>query len=134
MQRQNVNNNVVLDSSALLALIQNEPGAEIIKPLLNITVMSTINVAESLTVLQRANISPQEALSLINDIVNMIVPFDLEQARHVAELQSHVQHKGLSLGDRACISLGIKLQASIYTADKVWSELKLMGAEIKLIR
>jgi len=130
-----MNNNVVLDASALLALIQNEQRAEIIKPLLNVTVMSTVNVAESLTVLQqRANISPQEALSLINDIVNMIVPFDLEQAQCVAELQSHVQHKGLSLGDRACISLGIKLQAPIYTADKVWSELNLTGAEIKLIR
>jgi PIN domain nuclease of toxin-antitoxin system len=129
-----VNNNVVLDSSALLALIQNEPGAEIIKPLLNVTVMSTINVAESLTVLQRTNIPTQEALSLINDIVNMIVPFDLEQARHVAELQSHLQHKGLSLGDRACIALGVKLQASIYTADKAWSELKVTSADIKLIR
>lgn len=129
-----MNNNVVLDASALLALIQNEKGAEIIKPLLNVAVMSTVNVSESLTVLQRTNISPQEALSLINDIVNMIVPFDLEQAQYMAELQSHVQHKGLSLGDKACISLGVKLQASIYTADKAWSELELNGAEIKLIR
>jgi PIN domain nuclease of toxin-antitoxin system len=129
-----VNNNVVLDASALLALIQNEQGAEIVKPLLNVTVISTVNVAESLTVLQRANVSPQEALDLISDVVNMIVPFDLEQARYVAELQSSVEHKGLSLGDRACISLGIKLQAPIYTADKAWSELKLTGAKIKLIR
>jgi len=40
----------------------------------------------------------------------------------------------LSLGDRACITLGIKLQAPIYTADKIWAKLKLNNADIKLIR
>ncbi len=32
--RQSMNNKVILDASSLLALIQNETGAEIIKPLL----------------------------------------------------------------------------------------------------
>lgn len=129
-----MNNNIILDASALLALIQEEQGAEIIKPLLKFSVMSAVNIAESLTALQRIDISPQEALTLITDIVTLIVPFDLEQAGYVAELQSHVQHKGLSLGDRACIALGIKLQVPIYTADKIWAELQLNGADIKLIR
>ncbi len=93
-----------LNASALLALIQEEQGAEIIKLLLKFSVMSTVNVAESLTVLQRIGISPQEALILIADIIMTIIPFDLEQAGCVAELQSQVQHKGLSLGDRACIA------------------------------
>ncbi len=129
-----MNNNVVLDASALLALIQQEQGAEIIKPLLQFSVMSAVNVAESLTTLQRIGISPQEALTLIADIVMTIVPFDLEQAGYVAELQSQVQHKGLSLGDRACIALGIKLQVPIYTADRVWAQLQLSNSNIILIR
>ena len=129
-----MNNNIVLDASALLALIQEEQGAEVIKPLLKFSVMSTVNVAESLTALQRTGISPQEALILISDIIMTIVPFDLEQAGIVAELQSKVQHKGLSLGDRACIALGIKLQVPIYTADKVWAQLQLNNANVKLIR
>ena len=129
-----MNNNIVLDASALLALIQEELGSEIIKPLLKFSVMSTVNVAESLTALQRTGISPKEALILITDIIVTIVPFDLEQAGYLAELQSHVQHKGLSLGDRACIALGIKMQVPIYTADRVWAELQLDNANIKLIR
>jgi PIN domain nuclease of toxin-antitoxin system len=129
-----VNNNIILDASALLALIQEEQGAEIIKPLLKFSVMSTVNIAESLTALQRFGISPQKSLTLISDIITLIVPFDLEQAGYVAELQSHVQHKGLSLGDRACIALGIKLQIPIYTADRVWTQLQLNNADIKLIR
>ena len=51
--RQNMNNRVILDASALLALIQEETGAEIIKPLLKFSVMSVVNVTETLSVLQR---------------------------------------------------------------------------------
>lgn len=127
-------NNILLDASALLALIQEEPGGEIIKPLLKFSVMSTVNVAESLTVLQRTGLPTQESLILITDIIATIIPFDLEQAGYAAELQSYVQHRGLSLGDRACLALGIKLQIPIYTADKVWAQLQLNNATIKLIR
>lgn len=129
-----MNDSIVLDASALLALIQDELGSDVIKPLLKHSIMSAVNIAESLTALQRINISPQESLALITDIVGTIVPFDIEQARYVAELQPQVKHKGLSLGDRACIALGIKLQLPIYTADKIWSEIMLDCANIKLIR
>jgi PIN domain nuclease of toxin-antitoxin system len=128
------NNNIILDTSALLALIQEEEAAEVIKPLLKFSVMSSVNIAESLTLLQRIGISPEEALTLISDCLVTIVPFDLEQARIVAELQSNVNHKGLSLADRACIALGIKLQIPIYTADSVWAQLQLNNVNIKLIR
>lgn len=93
-----MNSNIVLDTSALLALIHEEQGADVIKPLLKFSMMSAVNVAESLTALKGINIAPQEALTFIADIIGKIVPFDLEQAKHVAELQSP-QHKGLSLGD-----------------------------------
>jgi len=129
-----MNNKVILDASALLALIQEESGAEMIKPLLKFSVMSTVNIAETLSVLQRANITPQEGLVLITDIITTIIPFDLEQAEQVAKLHLLVQYKGLSLADRACIALGIKLQIPIYTADKIWKELKINGADIQLIR
>jgi PIN domain nuclease of toxin-antitoxin system len=129
-----MNNRVILDASALLALIQEAIGAEIIKPLLKFSVMSAVNVTETLSVLQRTNISPEEGLTLITDIVTTIVPFDLEQAEQVAKLHPLVQPQGLSLADRACIALGIKLQIPIYTADRIWDELKLDNIDIRLIR
>ena len=125
---------LIFDASALLALIQTEPGAEVIKPLLKTSIMSVVNVAESLTTLQKIGIIPKEALFAIKDIIPTIIPFDLEQANYVAELQLQAQHKGLSLGDCACIALGIKLQIPIYTADKIWSELQLSQADIRIIR
>jgi len=132
--RLSMNNRVILDASALLALIQEETGAEIIKPLLKFSVMSAVNVTETLSVLQRTNISPEEGLTLITDIVTTIVPFDLEQAEQVAKLHPLVQPQGLSLADRACIALGIKLQIPIYTADRIWDEIKLDNIDIRLIR
>ena len=129
-----MNNRVILDASALLALIQEETGAEIIKPLLKFSVMSAVNVTETLSVLQRTNISSEEGLALIMDIVTTIVPFDLEQAEQVAKLHLLVQPQGLSLADRACIALGIKLQIPIYTAGRIWAELKLDNIDIRLIR
>ena len=125
---------IVLDASALLALIQNEKGSKVIKPLLEYAVMSTVNIAETITALQRVSISSKESLTLITDIVPNIIPFDLNHARGTAELQPQVQHKGLSLGDRACITLGVSLKLPIYTADKIWSELDLPNAKIVIIR
>jgi PIN domain nuclease of toxin-antitoxin system len=127
-------NRVVFDVSALLALIQEEKGAEIIRPLLKCSVISSVNVAESLTVLQRLGIAPEEAMISISDMIRDIIPFDLEQAGRVAELHFQGQHRTLSLGDRACIALGIKLQLPIYTADKIWAQLQLNNADIRLIR
>lgn len=129
-----MNNKVVLDASTLLALIQNEKGADVIKPLLKRAVMSTINVAEVLTTLQRVDIVPKEAIIFVTDIVQEIVSFDIEQAQCVAELQPYVRHKGLSLGDRACLALGQKLKAPIFTADKIWGELQIDNITINLIR
>lgn len=129
-----MNNKVVLDASALLALIQNEKGADVIKPLLKGAIMSTINVAEVLTTLQRVDILPKEAIAFITDIVQEIVSFDIEQAQYVAELQPYVRYKGLSLGDSACLALGQKLQVPIYTAYKIWSELQLGNITINQIR
>ena len=129
-----MNNKIVLDASAFLALTQQEKGAEVIKPLLKFAVMSIVNIAEALTVLQRSNIELEDAMNLINDIISTIIPFDLEQAVEVARLNQFVKHKGLSLGDHACIAIGIKLSAPIYTADKAWAELELDKANIQLIR
>lgn len=126
--------NVILDASALLALIHQEEGADIVKPLLKTSIMSTVNISEVLTALQRTDILPKESLASITDFIQDIVPFNIEQAQLTAELSPLTKSKGLSLGDRACIALGQKLQLPIYTADRIWGELKLENTEIKLIR
>lgn len=126
--------NVILDTSALMALLQREPGQDIVRPLIKYAVMSTINVAEALTALQRTQVYPDYSLPLIISIIGTITPFTLQHAQQTAELQPLVKHKGLSLGDRACLALGIIMQCPVYTADKIWAEIKIDNLEVKLIR
>jgi PIN domain nuclease of toxin-antitoxin system len=123
----------ILDASALLALIQEEPGSDVIKPLLKHSVMSTVNVAETLTALQKVNILPEEGIESISLLINEIVDFDVDQAKEAADLYPKVKHKGLSLGDRACLALGLKYKAEVYTADKVWKDIH-PELDIRLIR
>lgn len=128
-----MNKKIVLDASAILALIQEEPGAEVIRPLLKQSMMSTVNVAETLTSLQKVDIDPEEGLEYMSLLVGEIVDFDIDQAMEAAILFPKVKHKGLSLGDRACLALGKKHQATIYTADKIWKDVK-SELDIQLIR
>lgn len=127
-------NKVVLDASALIAYIRKEPGAESIIDLLPYAVMSAVNYAEVTTVLSKLEMTSDIIENILKNIISHIMPFDQSQALVTGTLQRQTKTKGLSLGDRACIALGIHLQAPIYTADKVWADLDLEQADIRLIR
>ena len=71
---------------------------------------------------------------MVSASVEEIISFDIDQAVLAASLKKHTKQFGLSLGDRACIALGIIRKCPIYTADKAWSKLKIKGCDINLIR
>ncbi len=106
-------NRVVLDASALLAILNQESGAETLTPeLLSAAAISTVNLA-----------SP----------IREAVPFSSEHARLAGDLVAQTRALGLSLGDRACLALGLALKVPVYTADKSWKKVKV-GARIHVIR
>ena len=125
---------IILDASALLALLKNEPGADKVEGLLGQIVMSSVNVSETATILLGSEMSSQEVQECLSPLISVIVPFDEEQAFYAADLRKQTKSKGLSLGDRACIALGMKMKLPVYTADKIWQDLQLDALEIKLIR
>ena len=125
---------IILDASALIALIKNETGASIVEGLLGQVVMSSINVSEVASVLLESEMNSQEAQECLLPLISIIIPFDEEQAFYTAELRKHTKNQGLSLGDRACISLGIKMNLPVYTADRIWKNIRLDNVEINLIR
>lgn len=111
---------VVLDASALLALINQEPGGEKVAVLLPNAVMSTINISETASILQNIGIGADQARDLISNLIFEKIPFDEAQAYMAANLKQTTQKFGLSLGDRACLSLGVITRYPVVTADKVW--------------
>ena len=61
------------------------------------------------------------------------VPFTNDDAMVVGAMREPTRKAGISLGDRACLALGISRRVPIITAEKRWIELGL-DADIRLIR
>ncbi|MBZ5665674.1 MAG: type II toxin-antitoxin system VapC family toxin [Acidobacteriia bacterium] len=125
---------VVLDASAILALLNQEPGTDRLTPeLLSNATCSTVNLAEVLTKLVSAGGQPDEAWEDTLSPIREAAPFTSEQAKIAGSLVAQTRTLGLSLGDRACLALGLVLKAPVYTADRSWKSLKL-GVRIHVIR
>jgi PIN domain nuclease of toxin-antitoxin system len=127
-------NRVVLDASALLAILNQEPGAETLTPeLLSAAAVSTVNLAEVHSKLVSRGLRADDAWEAALSPIREPVSFTAEHARLVGDLVAQTRPLGLSLGDRACLALGLSLKSPIYTADKSWKKLKV-GARIHVIR
>ncbi len=125
---------VVLDASALMALVYNEPGSEIVRSVLTDAVVSAVNWSELAAKLVERGFAPDIISVILNGIDVEIYPFDAAQALSAGMMRRNTRAFGLSLGDRACLALTQKLQAVAYTADKIWAQLKVDGVAVKLIR
>jgi len=125
--------NYVLDASALLAVILNEPGEEIVRSLTREACISSVNAAEVLTRCLEKGIPVTEAEAFLWAEHIDIIDFDLSFARVAAELRAATKSFGLSLADRACIALALHRKATILTADRIWGKLDL-GCAVQLIR
>ncbi len=127
-------NKVVLDASALLAILNQEPGAEKLTPeLLSAAATSTVNLAEVHCKLVGRGLRPDDAWEATLSPIREAVPFTSEHAKLAGDLAAQTRALGLSLGDRACLALGLALKIPIYTADKSWKKVKV-GARIHVIR
>lgn len=125
---------IVLDASALLALLNREPGGEKLTPqLLSAATSSTVNLAEVQSKLVSRGLKPDEAWEATLSPIREAAVFTSEQAKIAGSLIARTSAFGLSLGDRACLALGIALKAPVYTADRSWKNLKL-GIRIHLVR
>ena len=125
---------VVLDASALMAVINSEPGAEKLTPqIMSAAAASTVNLAEVHGKLVQRGFSQADAWAAADGVIDEAVAFTAEQAKTAGDLVAQTRAFGLSLGDRACLALGIALHAPVYTADRSWKNLKL-GIRIHVIR
>jgi ribonuclease VapC len=127
-------NKIVLDASALLAVLNQEEGAEMLTPeLLSGAAINTVNLAEVHGKLVGRGLRPDDAWEAALSPVGEAVPFTAEHAKVVGDLVAQTRPLRLSLGDRACLALGIALKVPVYTADRSWKKLRV-GARIHIIR
>jgi len=130
---------IVLDSSAVLAMIQAEPGGEIVDQLLDEAELGadleisicTVNWCEILTRLQRDRIDiTGDWLASVLPVVE-VVPFASEDAESAAAMAKKCPP--LSLGDRACLALAQRRGATAWTTDKIWAQLE-HGVAVEILR
>jgi PIN domain nuclease of toxin-antitoxin system len=127
-------NEIVLDASAILAVIQHERGEERLTPdVLSRAVISTVNLAEVQSKLVKNRYDPAQGWEFALRLVASIEPFTSNHAKIAGDLIAVTERYGLSLGDRSCLALAIALNAPVYTTEQIWKGLKL-GVPIHVIR
>ena len=128
-----MNKAVVLDSSALLCLLNGEDGAERVAEALPFAVIGAVNLAEVVTKLRERGLSVEEVEEVLGGLNLDVRPFTALQAYATGHLRQATRSQGLSLGDRACLALAVELGAPALTADQAWGKVEA-GAIVEVIR
>ena len=124
---------VVLDSSALLCLLNGETGAERVAEALPSAAIGAVNFAEVVTKLRERGLSAEEVEEALGGFNLDVRPFTAVQAYATGHLRQATRSQGLSLADRACLALAVELGAPALTADQAWSKVKA-GAAVEVIQ
>jgi PIN domain nuclease of toxin-antitoxin system len=123
----------VADASAILALLKQEPFSKLDPRRLFRATISAVNLSEVLERLCFGGLSETEAEQVVAELNLRVADFDEPQARLAAYLRARTRRARLSLGDRACLALGLRLGCPVITADRAWARLDV-GVDIVLIR
>lgn len=125
-----------LDASAVLALLQDEPGADEVEGAIEDgAIISAVNLSEVLATMVDAGATADVAADLIVSPFVEIAPFDLESAMDAVRTRQATPPAGLSLGDRACLSLGRLRKLPVITSDRAWLGVSAsLGIEVRSIR
>ena len=124
---------VVFDSSALLAITFEEEGAELAAQALPGGILSAVNASEIISCFVDRGSGPEQARRWLKAFGIAIRPFDQALAVAAGLLREATRKRGLSLGDRACLALAMRENASVITADRSWATLGL-DVDVTLIR
>ncbi|MDQ6436944.1 type II toxin-antitoxin system VapC family toxin [Mesorhizobium sp. LHD-90] len=123
----------VFDASALLAILRDEPGAEMAIARLPGALVPAVNWSETLMRGAEKGLPIDDMRSFLAAQQIELVPFDGDLAVATASLRPATKHAGLSFADRACIATAVERKATVVTADRIWATLDL-PCRVELIR
>ena len=132
-ERRREGRGVVLDSSALLCVLNGEAGAERVAAVLPSAVIGAVNLAEVVTKLREKGLTVEEADEALGGLNLDVRPLTAPQATATGHLRPATRALGLSLGDRACLALAAELRRVVLTTDREWARADV-GVEVDLVR
>ena len=125
----------ILDASATLAVILEEPGADVVvEALRSDAAMSTVNVAEVAARLHQDGWTESEVTLVFEALGIEILPFDQEAALLRGKFHTVTRRLGLGLGERACLATGRLEECPVLIADRSWQRLDITGIDIQCTR
>ena len=123
----------VLDASAVLTLLNQEPGEDRVERILADSVISAVNYCEVLGKLIDAGMPEGAARESVDLLGIEVINFNADLAHIAATLRPVTKQFGLSLGDRSCLALGLTRRHTVVTAERKWGQLQI-GVNIDVIR
>lgn len=124
----------VLDASAVLALLNDEPGADLVERSLKSAVLCSVSLAEVVGKLVDVGFDPTGLRSSLDAAGVVVEAFSSEDAVLAGAMRELPGGRQLSLGDRSCLALAVRVGGpEVLTADRAWSDLDL-PLSIRLIR
>ena len=126
-------NEAVLDASAILAVLNDEPGSDVVLSALARSVISAVTLTEVVSKLAEYGADESSIRTEMRELGVRVIPFDEDQAYRAGLLRPLTRHAGLSLGDRACLALAQTNRLPALTSDRAWSSVSV-GIDIRQIR
>lgn len=124
---------IVVDASAILALVNAEPGWERVRDALESAVISAVNLSEVVAKLAENGVPEGDIAVVLESLALDVVAFEGEDAVRAGLLRPATRGAGLSFGDRVCLALGQRRGVPVLTADQRWQELTL-DIDVRQIR
>ncbi len=124
---------LILDSSALLALLLGEPGEDSVRAALDKAAIGAVNLAEVAAKLVLRGALPAKVQEMLSGLKLTVLPFDERAALENADFVPLARTHGLSLGDRACLCLSRSLGVPALTCDRRW-QIEGLDVEVRFLR
>lgn len=116
----------------MLAWLQQEPGGERVGTLLEEAIVTAANWAEILQKARQYGADPQEVGLMLRSLGLEIIEITRDDGETAAAMWQ--ESTPLSLGDRLCLAVAVRLGVPVVTTDALWEKASIGGAQVELLR